>query len=115
MKIFNKVKGDINEEKAVQYIRKNTKLKIVERNYRNKIGEIDIIAKDDDFIVFVEVKYRTTAMFGYGREAVDDNKIWKIRNVAQLYLKEINRLNAKVRFDVVDILGDTITYIQNAF
>ena len=115
MKIFNKVKGDINEENVVKFIKKNKKLKIVERNYHNKMGEIDIIAKDKDTIVFIEVKYRSSAMFGYGREAVDDNKIWKIRNVAQMYLKEMHKLDSKVRFDVVDILDKDITYIENAF
>ena len=115
MKLFNKVKGDINEEIAVKYLKKNTKLKIIERNYRNKIGEIDIIARENDVIVFIEVKYRSTLRYGYGREAVDDNKQWKIRNVAQMYLREIGDMNARVRFDVIDILGDEVTHIPNAF
>ncbi len=115
MHIFNSVKGDINEELAVRYLKKNTKMKIVDRNYINKIGEIDIIAKDQDTIVFIEVKYRSTARYGYGREAVDDTKQWKIRNIAQMYLKENCKLNAKVRFDVIDILGEEITHIPNAF
>ena len=115
MKILNRVKGDVNEELAVRYLKKNTKMKVIGRNYVNKIGEIDIIAKDLDTIVFIEVKYRSTAKYGYGREAVDDNKQWKIRNVAQMYLKENGKLDTKARFDVVDILGDEITYIPNAF
>ena len=115
MKLFNKVKGDVNEEIAVKYLKKKTKLKIIERNYRNKIGEIDIIAKENDVIVFIEVKYRSTAIYGYGREVVDGNKQWKIRNVAQMYLREIEDMNARVRFDIIDILGDEVTYIPNAF
>ncbi len=115
MKVFNRSLGIINEDRAVNYL-KSKKYRIVERNYVNKLGEIDIIAVKDGVIVFVEVKYRTTAMFGYGREAIDDNKIWKIRKVATQYLIESGIYGKNdIRFDVIDILDDKITHIENAF
>ena len=89
---------------------------IVQLNYKNKIGEIDIIAKDGNTIVFVEVKTRQSTRFGYPREAVNYYKQQKIRNVAVGYLK-FKSLYEKVpiRFDVIDIIGTSITHIKNAF
>ena len=88
---------------------------ILESNYTNKIGEIDIIAKISDITVFVEVKDRQTKRFGMPREAVTLYKQKKIRLVATGYLQRHNLLNGKVRFDVIEILGDNITHIENAF
>ena len=91
---------------------------IVERNYKNKIGEIDIIAKQGNTIVFVEVKTRMSRGFGDPLEAVNNKKQQKIRNVATTYLMKIKKLNSPCRFDVVSILGDTdedIIHIENAF
>lgn len=117
MKQLNKTKGNINEDKAVDYIKKNTKLKILERNFSCKLGEIDIIAfdKKENSYVFVEVKYRKDSTFGLGRETVDVYKQRKIINVAQCYLNILEKRNSKLRFAVVDILGDEITFIDNAF
>lgn len=94
----------------------NKGYKILDTNYKNKIGEIDIIAKIKNTIVFVEVKARESIRFGYPREAVNYYKQQKIRNVAIGYLK-FKGLYEKVdvRFDVIDIIGDKITHIENAF
>ena len=92
--------------------------KIIELNHKNKIGEIDIIAKDKDYLVFVEVKARTTRAFGDPLEAVNFKKQQKIRNVARLYLIKTRNINANCRFDVVSILGKDdfeISHIENAF
>ena len=79
MKQANRVEGSVNEEVARKFLVKKKKLKIIEQNYRNKIGEIDIIAMDGHkTVIFVEVKYRRTAMFGLGREAVDGRKIIRL-------------------------------------
>lgn len=116
MKQLNRATGAIKETIAGQYVKDVKKYKILAFNYKNAIGEIDIIATDKEKrIIFIEVKYRSTAKYGYGREAVDERKIWKIRNVATIYLKEKRLSNALIRFDVMDILGDNITYIENAF
>ena len=89
---------------------------VLQTNYKNKIGEIDIIAKDSKTIVFIEVKTRQSTRFGLSREAVNFYKQQKIRNVAIGYLK-FKGLYEKVpvRFDVIDIIGTSVTHIKNAF
>ena len=93
--------------------------RIIERNYRTKIGEIDIIAKDKDTIVFVEVKSRRSWQFGNPKAAVTFQKQRKISMVALQYLKATRRSNASARFDVaaVTITRDKpqIEIIKNAF
>ncbi len=91
---------------------------IIERNYKNKIGEIDIIAKQGQTTVFVEVKTRLSRGFGDPLEAVNYKKQQKIRNVASVYLMKMKKLNTPCRFDVIAVLGETdeeIDHIENAF
>lgn len=114
MKNLNYVLGVQGEVIATEFL-KGKKYKILERNYKTKIGEVDIIAKFDDVIIFVEVKERGTKRFGMPREAVTPYKQNKIRTVASQYLLAKKLTDAKVRFDVVEILGDSITHIENAF
>ncbi|MBE7082725.1 MAG: YraN family protein [Clostridiales bacterium] len=113
-KTLNHQKGQIGESFAVSFL-KNKGYEILETNYRNKIGEIDIIAQKDNRIIFVEVKQRATARFGYPREAVTNQKQHKIRLVSQVYLKLKGKANAFTRYDVIEILGDEITHLENAF
>lgn len=92
--------------------------KILKKNYKNIIGEIDIIAKDKDYIVFVEVKTRTSRAFGDPLEAIDETKQLKIRQVATMYLKQNRMLETNCRFDAISVLGDKfedIRHIENAF
>ena len=110
----NRIKGDIGENKAVKYLT-DKGYEILETNYKNKLGEIDIIAKDDTRIVFVEVKARATAKDGYPREAVNEYKQRKIRMVAESYLKSKRLLNSYIRFDVIEILAGNITHLIAAF
>ncbi len=110
----NRVKGDIGENKAVNYLT-DKGYEILETNYKNKLGEIDIIAKDGERIVFVEVKARATAKYGYPREAVNEYKQRKIRMVAESYLKSKRLLNSYIRFDVIEILAGNITHLIAAF
>ena len=110
----NRIKGDIGENKAVKYLT-DKGYEILETNYKNKLGEIDIIAKDDTRIVFVEVKARATAKYGYPREAVNEYKQRKIRMVAESYLKNKRLLNSYIRFDVIEILAGNITHLIAAF
>jgi len=110
----NKIVGNIGEESAVIYLEEND-FEIIERNYRNKIGEIDIIAKKDDRIHFIEVKNRSTAKFGYPREAVTNQKQNKIRITALVYLKQKRLNDAFISFDVIEILDKKITHLKNAF
>ena len=109
-----KIYGVTGEQEAKNYLIKKG-YKIVKMNFSCKIGEIDIIAMDKDTLVFVEVKARNTAMFGLPREAVTAKKQYKIRRIAELYLQRYSTLDQKIRFDVIEILGDKITHIENAF
>ena len=114
MKKLNYVRGKIGEKLAVEYLKRN-KYKILEINYANSIGEIDIIAKQHKTIVFVEVKFRNSANFGLPIESVTAGKQNKIKGVALLYLKEKSLTEEPVRFDVISILGEEISHIKNAF
>ena len=88
--VFNKITGSCGEEYAALYLKKQG-YKIVERNYKNKIGEIDIIAKHKKTLVFVEVKTRKTCEFGTPAEAVTYYKKQKIVNTARMYLAQNRR------------------------
>ena len=76
---------------------------ILERNYRVKIGEIDIVAKNNDTYCFVEVKTRKTQSHGSALEAIADYKQRKLSKIALWYLQSKNLFDVKVRFDVVAI------------
>lgn len=114
MKELNKVLGVSGETLASNFLKKNG-YKIIERNYKNKLGEIDIIASNKKTIVFVEVKARDTIVYGRPSEAVNFYKQNKIRKVAQQFLLE-NKLDGfPCRFDVIEIVGEKINHIENAF
>jgi putative endonuclease len=110
--------GEQGESIAVRYLKKKG-YKILEKNYRTKLGEIDIIAKDKDTLVFVEVKSRRSWQFGNPKAAVTPAKQRKISKVALYYLKTNDRSNAKARFDVVTITAtrdkSQIEIVKNAF
>ena len=93
--------------------------KILEQNYRSKLGEIDLIAKDRETLVFVEVKTRRSEEFGSPKWAVTPAKQRKISMVALSYLKETGQTHQKARFDVVsirEICGKpSLEIIKNAF
>ena len=88
---------------------------ILEHSYRCRFGEIDIIAKDDEYIVFVEVKYRKKGDYGYPREAVNYKKKQHILRTAMYYLKINIGYEVASRFDVIEILETTITHLEAAF
>ncbi len=114
-KTLNSAKGKKAEAVAERYLIDN-KYKILEKNFKTIIGEIDIIAKQQDGrIIFVEVKFRNTAKHGYPREAVTPEKQRKIRLVAEQYLRMKKLINAYTRFDVIEILNSQINHLQNAF
>lgn len=115
IKHLNKVEGFKGEKLACDFLKKK-KYKILETNYSNKIGEIDIIAEDKGVLVFVEVKARQTLQYGRPSEAVDFRKQQKLRKVAQVYLMFHKKNEVDCRFDVIEILGDeVIGHIENAF
>lgn len=110
--------GEAGEAIAARYLKKKG-YRIIETNYRTKLGEIDLIAKDKDTIVFVEVKSRRSWQFGNPKAAVTPQKQRKISMVALQYLKATHRSNASARFDVAAVTlsrdKPQIEIIKNAF
>lgn len=113
-------RGVEGEEIAVRTLKKS-RYKILERNYRTPIGEIDIIARDRKCLVFVEVRTRSSTEFGLPQETVVAKKQKKLCGAAKWYLQK-NRLDeAECRFDVVAIVvndGERVPQaevIKNAF
>ena len=109
--------GKRSEIIACNYLKKKG-YKILETNYKNNVGEIDIIAKDKDYLVFVEVKARLSQKFGHPFEAIDEIKQQKIHAVASLYMVKNRKYGSNCRFDAISILGlenPEITHIIDAF
>jgi len=112
-------KFGLNSESLAANYLKLSGYRILERNYRNQIGEIDIIAKEGPVLVFIEVKARNTSRFGSAKQAVTPAKQAKISRTATAYLKATGQLHAKARFDVVAIDArfnpPDIELVRNAF
>ncbi len=110
--------GKRGEELAVAYL-KSKGYSIIERNYKCLFGEIDIVAKEGNTVVFVEVKSRKSEDFGDPQAAVGWEKKRKISRIALKYLEEKHLYPCDARFDVVAVkmlpAGNTIELIQNAF
>ncbi len=117
---LNQLFGKKSETDAVKHLKK-LGYRIIEENYRNRLGEIDIIAKDGETIVFVEVKARRSKAYGHPKWAITLKKQRKISMVALSYLKATRKYHAKARFDVVTVTfsmeedKSEIDVIKNAF
>jgi putative endonuclease len=112
------VLGKEGERVAEQYL-KNKGYKLVERNYRCSVGELDLIVLDRRVVVFVEVKTRTGQGFGSPLEAVEFRKQKKMIQAAQYFLSEKKLHQRDARFDVVGISWPgrepVVEHIENAF
>ena len=114
--MMNKRKlGTEKEEAACGYLEQNG-VRIAERNFRCRQGEIDIIGYDGEYLVFFEVKYRKNDAKGSASQAVGVRKQQKICSVSDYY-RMIHRCpdNTPIRFDVIAIDNDKIEWLQNAF
>lgn len=111
----NRRLGADKEELAAQYLIQQG-MELAERNFRCRMGEIDIIGYHENYLVFVEVKYRKSGARGSALEAVNLQKQRQVCKVADYY-RCIHRLgaNTMIRYDVVALQGDEITWIRNAF
>ena len=89
--------------------------RIVERNFRCKVGELDLIARDRGVLVFVEVRSRADAEHGHAAEMVDAHKQRQVARVAECYLAMRDPDYSEVRFDVVAITGGETELIQDAW
>ncbi|MBS5981972.1 MAG: YraN family protein [Clostridium butyricum] len=120
MKNFNKFIGDYGEKLASNYLIANN-YKILENNFRNFLGEIDIISTKHNILVITEVKSRYNINYGYPQEAVTYSKQKSIAKITSSYinLRKLNYLN--VRFDVIEVFFNTdnslykINHIKDAF
>jgi len=111
----SRAKGSKGEEIVRDYLRKQG-MKILDMNFRVKIGEIDIIAKEKDTLVFVEVKSATSVNFGNPLGWVTPQKQQRIVRVSQWYLMNKGLHNASIRFDVVSVDPDRkICHVRDAF
>ena len=113
-----KLQGRRGESAAAEYLKKK-KYRIVGLNYCCRFGEIDVIAENRDYIVFVEVKQRKNADFAEAKEFVTAAKQQRVIMTAQLWLQS-NPTEKQPRFDVIEVYGENgasekINHIENAF
>jgi putative endonuclease len=106
--------GKEGEDIAIKTLKQNG-YRILQRNYRNLFGEIDIIAEEDGYLVFVEVKRRNSSTFGGSLTAIDERKKRHIIRSAMFYLKDNKCFQRKIRFDVVGIDLDQVKVVKHAF
>jgi len=116
-KAFNREIGRLAEDLAVMALKEKGYL-ILERNFSNRFGEIDIIAKDKDVLVFIEVKAKTGIDFGLPEEMVNHKKLNKVRHMATIYTQGKSLL---CRLDIVAIVLDSngkllrLTHYENVY
>lgn len=107
--------GSEKEKLACRYLEEKG-YEIVATNYWCRSAELDIVARDGEVLVFVEVKYRKNREFGGGISAVSQKKIRNISRCARYYIyKETISPDMPMRFDVIALDGDEVTHIENAF
>ena len=110
--------GDRGEEIALRHL-SGLGYELVQRNYRTRYGEIDLVLRDGETLVFVEVKLRRGIEHGDPLESVTPTKQEQVRSIAEQYLDEVQPEFAELRFDVVGILDSSkrpaITHVKDAF
>ena len=109
-----RAEGVLGEIRAEQYLQAQG-CRILARNLHAYGAEIDLIVQDGNVIAFVEVKLRRNARSGLGREAVTLAKQKRISKGALYYMMKNGLMNRQARFDVLEIQGERVTYIRNAF
>ena len=117
----NNIAGSWGEALAAEYMRKK-RYRILDRGYRSRFGEIDLIVANRQFLVFVEVKLRRTDKFAQAREFVDFRKQNRLRTTAEIYLSE-HPTDLQPRFDVIEIYAPdgvetqkpVINHLEDAF
>lgn len=115
-----KQKGDFGEEIANGFLRKK-RIIVLERNFRTRYGELDIIGLQNNIIIFYEVKTRKGNLYGSPAEAITKTKINKIKLTSKFYIAKYNLYNYDIRFDVIEVFlnkedkFEKINIIENAF
>jgi putative endonuclease len=108
MKLYNKVTGQLGEGIALQYLEKKG-LELVSRNFSTRFGEIDLIMRDKEVTVFVEVKAKKTEDWGTPEEMFTQSKYRKVKNMAVVFLKG---KEVPCRIDMVAIVLDPDNSVQ---
>lgn len=110
--------GELGEQLSRKYLI-DRGYRILVNNYRTKLGEIDIIAQKNDVVAFIEVKTRTSTVFGLPREAVNYRKQMTLHRLAQQYIQHKKLQDVNFRFDVMEVQwieeSYEINHIENAF
>lgn len=110
--------GTRAEKLALKFLKKRG-LKFKDNNYHCRHGEIDLIMQDQDYLVFVEVRYRNSQQFGGALESIDGHKQRKLRRTAEHYLLRTKMNDCPCRFDILCLNGNLLTpeylWIENAF
>lgn len=114
--------GTWGEDRAAEYLRAQG-YEIVDRNFRCRYGEVDIVAKTGRYLVFAEVKLRKSADYGFAREAVTYSKQQKLRTTALCWLQAHPPTRLQPRFDVLEVYAPqgtatvrpTVNHLENAF
>lgn len=112
---YNKSKGDFAEKMAARFLSERG-YQIIAANYRKPTGEIDLIAREGETLVFVEVKFRSGADYGIPAEAVGHKKRYRIVKTSLMYLQETDGFDQDIRYDIVEVRGDgSIEIFRGAF
>lgn len=114
METNRKAVGTYYEDIAARFLEDNG-MSVIARNFRCRSGEIDIVALDGDCLCFTEVKYRKNDAYGRPAAAVTLKKQLTIIRVSEYFIMKRNMYSFRRRYDVVEILGDKISIIKNAF
>lgn len=120
MHSYNKDIGSFGEALARDYLISKG-YKILNMNFRNKFGEIDIICKKNNLLIFCEIKSRYSNSFGYQIESITCYKQKQIIKLSELYLISKKYYNFNVRYDIIEVIFNTITsshiinHVQDAF
>ncbi len=112
MKTYQKEIGDIGEGIAAQYL-EGLGYQLLERNYKTRYGELDLIMMDLEDIVFVEVKTRTSDTFGMPESSISTGKLGRLQNAALLWLQEHPDASDNWRIDVIAILIDRLKNVKD--
>ena len=109
-----RVIGSFEEDVAISYLKENG-FEILEQNFKCKIGEIDVIAKKDNAIRFIEVKYRKGNVAGGAHYTISKSKLIKISKIASFYIMTHPNGNSSYSIDAIIIENDCIEYLENIF
>lgn len=107
-------KGLLGEKIAKEYCVNNLGYEFITQRYKTKYGEIDLVMKYNNVVIFIEVKYRKNGLMGDGLIAISQSKQAKFRLACEEYIQK-NEIDNFVRIDAIEIINQNINYIQNAF